>query len=149
MNKKIFISLLLISLFLITFCSYSFAATTAGNAVMNAGNSVGNAVKGATNAVVNGARGLTNGTSNIMNDMTNAEGDTENDATNTLATNDGMLGTTNGDYTATRTATGNNNLLGMSDTTWTWIILAIVGLAIVALVWYYGAQYEHRNYNND
>jgi len=73
----------------------------------------------------------------------------ENDATNTLGTNDGMLDTTDGNYTATRTATTNNNFLGMSDTAWTWLILGIVGAAIVGLVWYYGAQYEHRNYNND
>ena len=149
MNKKIFFTLILTTLFVITICSYSFANTNAGNKLINAGKSVENAVGDTAGAVVDGARELTNGAGNMMNNITNANGDKENDTTNTLATNDGIFGMRNNDYTATRTATGNNNLLGMSDTTWTWMILGIVGAIIVALVWYYGAQYEHRNYNND
>lgn len=148
MSKKIFFTLLLISLLMLNVCC-SFAATGVGNTVKEAGNTAGNVISGATGAIVDGARGLTKGASNMMNDMSNANGDTENDATNTLATTDGMFDNADGDYTATRTATGNNNLLGMSDTTWTWLILGAVGLAIVGLVWYYGAQFEHRNYNND
>ena len=148
MSKKIFFTLLLISLLMLTTC-YSFAATGIGNTIKNAGNTAGSVISGATGAVVDGTRDLANSASNMMNDMTNANGDMENDATNTLATNDGMFDNTDGDYTATRTATGNNNLLGMSDTTWTWLIIGIVGAVIVALVWYYGSQYEHRNYNND
>ena len=149
MNKKIFFSLLLTTLFVVTVCSYSFANTNAGNKLMNAGKSIGNAVGDTAGAVMDGARDLTNGANNMMKDMSNANGDKENDATNTLATTDGMFGMGNSNYTATRTATGNNNLFGMSDTTWTWMILGIVGATIIALVWYYGAQYEHRNYNND
>ena len=151
MKNKIFI-ITLLSLLLIAICSYSFATNnmmnSTRNAVGNAGNSIGNAITGTANAVVNGTKNLGNGIANMANDMTNADGDTENDATNTLGTTDGMLDTTNGDYTATRTAT-NNNMLGLSDTAWTWLILGIVGVAIVSLVWYYGAQYNHRNYNND
>ena len=141
MNKKIFISLLLISLLLLTVCSYSYAATNVGNDLKNVRNAAGSALSGAAGAVVDGARDLTNGASNMMNNMTNANGDTESDATNTM-------GTTNSDYTATRTATGNNNMLGMSDTTWTWLILGIVGAAIIGLVWFYSSQYEHRSYND-
>ena len=153
MKNKIFI-ITLLSLLLIAICSYSFATNnmmnSTRNAVGNAGNSVGNAVTGTANAVVNGAKNLGNGVANMANDMTNADGDTENDATNTLDTNNGdMLGTTNGDYTATRTATADTNMFGLSDTAWTWLILGIVGAVIVSLVWYYGAQYNHRNYNND
>ena len=150
MNKKIFFTLLLTSLFIITIFSYSFANTNTGNKLMNAGKSVGNAISDTAGAVMDGAKDLGNGARNMMDNMTNANGDTENnDATNTLATTDGMFGMNNSNYTATRTATGSNNLFGMSDTTWTWMILGIVGAIIVALVWYYGAQYEHRNYNND
>ena len=151
MKNKIFV-ITLFSFLLIAICSYSFATNnmmnSTRNAVGNAGNSIGNAVTGTANALVNGTKNLGNGIANMANDMTNADGDTENDATNTLGTTDGMLDTTNGDYTATRTAT-NNNMLGLSDTAWTWLILGIVGVAIVSLVWYYGAQYNHRNYNND
>ena len=149
MKKKIFLTLLLTLIFSITICTYSFAATQAGNIVKNTGNSIGGAISGAAGAVMDGARDLTNGASNIMGDMSNAEGDVESDATNTMDNNNGMFGGTNDNYIATRTSTGNNNLMGMSDTTWTWLILGAVGLAIVGLVWYYGAQYEHRSYNND
>ena len=148
MSKKIVFTLLLISLLILNIY-YSFAATGIGNTLKDAGNTAGNAISGATGAIVDGTRDLTNGATNMMNDMTNANGDMENDATNTLGTTDDMFDNTEGNYTATRTATDNNNLLGMSDTTWTWLILGIVGAVIVALVWYYGTQYEHRNYNND
>lgn len=147
MTKKIFFTLLLISL-LILGISFSYATTNVGNDLMSAGKSVGNAVKGTADAAVDGARDLTNGASNMMNDMTNANGDKESDATNTLATTDGIFSNAEGDYTAMQTSTTNGNLLGMSEMTWTWLILGIVGAVIVALVWYYGAQYEHRNYND-
>ena len=147
MNKKVFFAFLLSTLCVFALCSYSFANTNVGNKLMNAGKSVGNAIGDTAGAVVDGAKDLTNSTSNVMNNMTNANGNTENnDATNT---SNEMFGTTNTNYTATRTATNNNNLLGMSSTAWTWIILGTIGAIIVALVWYYGAQYEHRNYNND
>ncbi|MBR6505146.1 MAG: hypothetical protein IKT41_05550, partial [Clostridia bacterium] len=53
-----------------------------------------------------------------------------------------MIGTTdnnnnnNGNYTATRTAT----FMGMDGNTWTWFIIGLVGIAIVALVWAYYTQ---------
>ena len=147
MNKKEFFTLLLISLVVLSTC-YSFAANGVGNAIKDAGNTTGNLISGATGAIVDGTKKLTNSASNMMNDMTNANGDRENDATNTLATNDGIFDNNDGDYTATRTATDNGNMLGMSGNTWTWLIVGIAGIAIISLVWYYGAQYEHRNYND-
>lgn len=54
--------------------------------------------------------------------------------------------TTNGNnngsgYTATRTnATG--SFLGMGEAAWTWLIIGIVTVAIVALVLFYGRQVE-------
>lgn len=150
MRKKIFFTLLLTSLFIITLCSYSLANTNAGNKLMNAGKSVENAIGDTVGAVVDGAKDLKNSASNMMNNMTNANGNHEyNDATNTLATTDGIFDMNNSNYTATRTATANNNPFGMSGTAWTWMVIGVVGAIIVALVWYYGAQYEHRNYNND
>ena len=153
MNKKIFITLLMFSILSLAFCSYTFAENGAMNnarsAVMSTGNAIGDAVVGAKNVVVDGAKGLANGATSIGNSLTNANGDMENDATNTLNTDDGILDTNDSNYTAERTATNNNNLLGMSDNTWTWLILGIVGISIIGLVWYYGAQYEHKNYSND
>lgn len=152
MNKKIFITLLVISLLLIS-ASCSFAATTAmnntKNAVMNTGNNIGNAVVNAKNAVVNGTTGIANGAATLGKDAMNTAGTIGNDTRNTVGTTANTLNNGNDDYTATRTATTNNNLFGMSNSAWTWLILGIVGIAIVGLVWYYGAQYEHRNYDND
>lgn len=150
MNKKIFITMLMFSILLLTFCSYSFANTNtmnnAKNSVMNAGNSIGNAVLNAGNAVVDGAKDLTNGAATVGNDAVNGMERMGNDASNTVGT---TMDNNNGNYTAARASTTNTNFLGISSFAWTWLILGIVGIAIVALVWYYGAQYEHRNYNND
>lgn len=154
MNKKILITISVFCLLIMSLCSYSFAANNgmnkAKNAVMNVGNSVGDAVVGAKNAVVDGAKGITNGAATLGKDAINTTQNLGNDAKNTVGTVTGNLGNDRDDYTATRTATtSNSNLFGMSTTAWTWLILGIVGIVIVALVWYYGAQYEHRNYNND
>ena len=43
-------------------------------------------------------------------------------------------------YIATRTSTTDSRFMGMNATAWTWLILGIAGIAIVALVWYYGSQ---------
>ena len=143
MKNKFLISTLLFTLCIVFLCSYSFANNmmqSAGNAVMNAGNAIGNAAKNTGNALVNGTRSLTSGAANLGNDLTNST-DNMTDNRTTMDTND--------DYTAQRTATANTGLFGMSDTMSTWLILGIVGAIIVGLIWYYGSQYEHRNYNND
>lgn len=153
MNKKILLTLLSISLFVISLYTYSFAANdgmnNAKNAVMNAGSTVGDAVVGAKNAIVDGAKGITNGAATLGKDAVNTTQSLGNDAKKTVGTTAGALNNGNTNYTATRTATTNNNLFGLSSTAWTWLILGIVGIVIVGLVWYYGAQYEHRNYNNE
>ena len=145
MHKKYFISFVLAFLLLIFSCSYSFAAienSNTKNAVMDAGNSIGQAAVSTKNAIVSGMQDIGNGIETMGNDAMNTIGTTGNDMSNTMWTAES-------DYTATRTATANNNLLGLSDTAWTWLILGIVGAAIVGLVWYYGSQYERRNYDHD
>ena len=136
MNKKMFSIILILSLFLISICSFSFAATEAlnstKNAVMNVGNAIGNGVKDVANGAANLGKDAVNTTQAAGNSIAGA----------TSMNNDGM------DYTATRTS-ADNTVLGLSSTAWTWLILGIVGIVIVALVWYYGAQYEHKNYNHE
>lgn len=136
MNRKIFSIILILSL-LISICSFSFAATEAlnstKNAVMNVGNAIGNGVKDVANGATNLGKDAVNTTKSAGNSIVGAT---------SSMNKDGM------DYTATRTATS-NNVMGLSSTAWTWLILGIVGIVIVALVWYYGAQYEHRNYNHE
>ena len=154
MNKKIIFTLLAISLFIISsLCTYSYAANNsmmnnAKNAVMNVGNSIGNAAGTAKNAVVNGAEDITGGAAMLGNDAMNTTHDMDMDARTDADSATGVIGNGDDDYTATRTSTtGDTNFLGMSTAAWTWLIIGIVGIAIVALVWYYGSQYEHKNYN--
>ena len=138
MKNKILISTLMLLLCMAFLCSYSFATgmmQSAGNAVMNAGNTIGNAAVHTRDTIVGGTQNLA---SDIMDGVDGMTGD----ATTTYDT-------TNDDYTAQRTATANTGLFGMSDTMSTWLIMGIVGAVIIGLIWYYSAQYEHRNYSND
>ena len=136
MNKKMFSIILILSLFLISICSFSFAATEALNSTKNS-------VKNVGNAIGNGVKDVANGAANLGKDAVNTTQAAGNSiAGATSMNNDGM------DYTATRTS-ADNNVMGLSSTAWTWLILGIVGIVIVALVWYYGAQYEHKNYNHE
>jgi len=138
MKNKILISTLLFSLCLSFLCSYSFATgmmQSAGNAVRNTGNAIGNAAVRTRDTIVGGTENLANDVMGGIDSMTGYDGTT--------------MGTGTTDYTATRTATDNTGLFGMSDTMSTWLIMGIVGAIIIGLIWYYSSQYEHRNYNND
>jgi len=150
MKNKFLISTLALLAFAIVLCSYSLANNdmmkSAGNVLSNAGNAIGNAAIQTRDTIVGGTENLTNGMANLGNDngMDGAQ-DTPADGND-----DTTLGTNgNTDYTATRTATTDTGLFGMSDTLSTWVILGIVGAIIIGLIWYYGAQYEHKNYRND
>lgn len=147
--KKYFISLAIFSLILFSFFSISFAnnltndvknaAGNVGNALANTSNDAKGAIKKAEDTVENGANDIKNAISNTAGTVTNGTENTVADMSGTLTNND--------TYTATRTSATNSGFLGMSSISWTWLILAIVGIAIVALVWYYGSQYEHTNYD--
>lgn len=138
MKNKILISTLLMVLSIVFLSSYSFAVNntvqSARNTIMNAGNAVGNVAGKAGNSIVNGVEDLGN---DIMGGV---EGITS-----------GSTAIMDSDYTATRTSTTTTDtgLFGMSYIASTWLILGVVGAIIIGLVWYYGAQFEHKNYNND
>jgi len=151
MSKKLFISTLII-LTLLFISSLSFAAE---NTLLQDGvNGIRNMVGGAENVVEDAAQGLTgavrNGTNSIENGLNTATDDmNNNNNSNNDNNNDDnyMVGTTdnnnNGNYTATRTAT----FMGMNGNTWTWFIIGIVGIAIIALVWAYSMQDTKREQN--
>ena len=151
MKNKILISTSLLISLAMFLCSQAFATNnmmqSAGNAVMNAGNAIGNAAAQTRDTIVGGTENLANDVSNLGNNDTEKDSAQDTPADENYGT---TLGTTdNTDYTATRTATDGTGLFGMTNTVTTWIILGIVGAVIIGLVWYYGAQYEHKNYNND
>ena len=110
-----------------------------------------NAVEGAANGIANGVKGATNSVENKANDLMNdirSNGDNHNTAKDT---NNETRTTTNsmtGNYTATRTNAEGSTLMGMNATTWTWLIIGIAAIAIVALVWYYSMQMRSSNYDD-
>lgn len=155
MNKKRLIVSLIISLILI-FCCSTIHASNLKNTIEDASNKTSSTLKNAEKNVENGVMSAANGIKNVGNSVANGTKDTVNGVANGARNIGDDVGTgvskVAGDtYTATRTATtgGGNNFLGMSTMTWTWLILSAVTIAIVALVWYYGSQYEHRSYDNN
>lgn len=142
--KKKLLTVAAILVFSIFSCTLCFA-NDAGQMLQDAANGVKNAVGGAENVVENAAGGAANtaknATQGIENGMNNA-GNTMKNTTSNTRTN------TNTGYTATRTSTEPATFMGMTSTAWTWLIMGIAALAIVALVWYYGAQMRSSNYND-
>ena len=142
MNKKLTIISLIICLISILLCCNIYASNLKSD-IKSSGNKAGTALKNAENHIENGVKSTANGIkdagSSMMSGATNL-GDNMKSKMDTAS---------NSGYTAERTAANSNNVLGMSTTAWIWMIFAVVTIAIVALVWYYGSQYEHRNYDNN
>lgn len=141
MSKKLFISLSII-LFIIFSFTLSFAADD-NNALENAVNNVRNFVGDTENNIENAAMGISNTSKDVTGNMANG---IDNHVDNAMgSTDDGN----NGDYTTTRLATDEGTFMGMTSNAWTWIIVGIAAIAIIALIWYYSMQYTHNNNNND
>ena len=109
------------------------AANGAGNAIKNGANNVRNVTQNASNGVDNAANGIGNAAENVGNDMRNAAENVQ----------DNMENQANDSYTATRTASenaGNNTSGWMNRDLWTWIVVGIITIVIVALIWYYASR---------
>lgn len=170
--KKIFATIAFIAFALCISTVYSYAETN--NSVLeNIGNSIRNTVGGAenvvegtakdaTDAAKKGTNTLTDGLNNATNNVKEGAQDAGNAAINgaenagnavkngTENMMNGMTGGT-GDYTASRTAAdgGSANTGFMSTETWSWIIIGVVAIAIIALFWYYAARSKNdRNHHN-
>ena len=133
MNKKlaIVLSILIAAIFSFSVC---FANDMANDAVEGVRNVVGgaeNAVENAAKDVTNAAKAATNSVENKMENITN------NRVTLSTST-----------YNATRTNAEGSTLMGMNATMWTWLIIGIATIAIVALVWYYSMQMRSSNYDD-
>ena len=81
-----------------------------------------------------------------MDGINNGNDGIENENT----VNNDRINTTNGTgYATTRTAT-TDTFMGMNSTAWTWLVLAVAAVVIIALVWYYSTQITRdNNRNND
>ena len=134
MKKKFLISFatILVSIF-------SFTVCFATDGLENVTNAVRNFVVGVENTVDNAAKDV----SNVSKDAT---GSVENSMNSD--THNSMSRTNN--YNTTRVATGSSNMSGgMSASAWTWLILGIVAIAIIAVVWYYSMQLTNGRNHDD
>lgn len=138
MYKKMLVifAILTIGIFSFSVCF----ANNDGSMLQDAANGVRDAVGGAENAIEDGAKDIANTTKGVTGSAENAM---ENKDNSGMTQNNNR--TNNSNYTATRTATTNPTFMGMSSTAWTWLIIGIAGIAIVALVWYYGSQIRTSN----
>lgn len=138
MYKKMLVifAILTIGIFSFSVCF----ANNDGSMLQDAANGVRDAVGGAENAIEDGAKDIANTTKGATGSAENAM---ENKDNSGMTQNNNR--TNNSNYTATRTATTNQTFMGMSSTAWTWLIIGIAGIAIVALVWYYGSQIRTSN----
>ncbi len=152
MYKKLLISFAIIVAFIFS-VTFSFAADN-NNGFEDAANGVRDIVGGAENAVEDAAKDVSNtskdATGNLENDANKTTGDTmgkDDRNTTTGSTNNNSMA---GNYTATRTSTTGDNatFMGMNSTAWTWLILGIAAIAIIALVWYYSMQIRTSNYDD-
>ena len=159
MSKKILLGIALLTAFIFSI-NYVFAVDNmeqgANNMVHNAENTInnsinktentlsnaGNEIKDAGNSVMNAAENVVNGATGAINKITE---DRNTNTTPNNNNNNNNMGNRN--YTAQRTAT-EGTLLGMNATTWTWIIMGLVAIAIIALVWYYSMQTTDRHYED-
>lgn len=151
MKKTLFLSVLFLALIFSLSFTYSFAEN-------NPVDSIRNTVGGAENVIEDAAKGITNGVregTNKIEDMgRNTATTIENHMNdNTMAggilSNNNNMGGYTSERTTARTTTNDNSFLGMSASTWGWVIMAVLGVAIVALVWYYGKQFNHISNHND
>ena len=136
MYKKLLISstILILSIF-------SFSTCFANNDLQNAADGVRNIVGGAENAIEDAAKDVSNASKNVTGRMEEGANNLGNDMMN--RTNNTTTGVANNNnYTAT-----DNTLMGMNATAWTWLIIGIAAIAIVALVWYYSMQIRSADYN--
>lgn len=136
---------------------FSFGVSLANDGadmLKDAANGARNVVGGAENAIEDAAGGVSNTAKNMTNSMENGAASATNSMKNsTGTTKDTNDNNNNEGYIASRTSTdvnaaGNATFMGMTATTWTWLIMGIAAIAIVALVWYYGNQVKSSRYDD-
>ena len=140
MYKKILLSISLIITMIFSF-GVCFANDVT-NMIQNAGNNVKNAVGDVQNATEDAARNI----SGASKDATENVAQRANNMGNEL-----MNDNSDNNYTATRTSTqaADSTFMGMDANTWTWLIVGIAAIAIIALIWYYTMQLRSSNNHRD
>ena len=149
MKKRIFVSMAILISIIFSF-SLCFAAnplTDASDSVKNAVNKTEDTVENAANDVGGAMKKSTNKAENTMNNVGNSAIGMENNTEKNM--NNKASSSRNDTYTATRTsAEGNETFMGLNATSWTWLILGIAAIAIIAVVWYYSNQITSNHDNS-
>ena len=92
----------------------------------------------------------TDGLENVTNAVRNVVGGVENTVENAAKDVSNVSKSRTNNYNTTRVATGSSNMSGgMSASAWTWLILGIVAIAIIAVVWYYSMQLTNGRNHDD
>lgn len=141
MMKKSLISILIFC-FIAIICSQVFATNMvqdAGNTLNNIKDGVQNMAKDAGNTMGNVGNGISNMINNGENTVREGANDVGNAANDMTRSADDSV--TGDGYTASRTSAELAN--GGTNTTTVWVVLAIAGILIIALVWYYGMQTQN------
>ena len=147
--KKIIISsflLFTISLFSIQLFAATVDADIKSN-TENTKNSVLNTVNGAKNATMNIGNSVENGIEDAKNTVTESAQKSKNSIASTGNAAMNTMESMENNYNVQKAAT-DTTVLGMNTNSWTWLIIGVVGLVIIGLVWYYGAQHEHKDFDN-
>lgn len=140
---------IVISSFLILCISLLFSFSNVfANTMNNAANDVRNVVGGAENVVEDAVKDATGAVRSGINTAGNA---TEN-TVNTMKHDTNM--DKNNNYKATKTSTEGTTASGnffssFGNNAWTWIVTAIIVLAIIDLIWYYSTRQNNYNNHND
>ena len=147
MHKKILISLIA---FIILALSFNFCF--ANDMLKQATDGIKNVVSGTEKTIENAAGDASNMSKNITGNMENSANNMSNSISNTMSNAGETMKNTAGQmgnsvYNAIRTSTEATEctLLGMNSTAWTWLIIGLAAIAIVALVWYYSMQITSSN----
>ena len=147
MYRKLFISWAILLTII-----FSFSICFATDVLQDAANGVRDVVGGAENAVEGAVNDITNASKNATSNMENAANNIGNTIMNNGDNNDTAKDTNNDvmndRYVATRTSS-DSTFMGMGSTAWTWLILGIATIAIIALVWYYSMQLNGSNHDRN
>lgn len=128
MNKKLLFSFIILFSIAFSFdiCFANQTMNTIDNITKDSMNNVGNFIEGTENAFENTGKNILNNSKNVTNNV-------EKGMNNIMSST--------GNYISQRTSSNTEEtLIGMNQNTWTWLIVGITSIAIIAIIWYYLAQ---------
>lgn len=135
-SKKIIFTFATIILFIIFSCSMCFAkdiTNMAKNSAEDVKNTTESAMNGVKNFAVDTGKDIKTGTETAGNNIKNTTEKASKDIKN------------GSEYTAERT---DATIMGMTENNWTWIIIGVSAIAIIAIIWYYVAKITTTNNDN-